>query len=401
MSNGGAAFWVKQFINETGTPYPGVKVYHYSAGGGSTNKTVWADEAKTTEASQPVTGDSRGCVWFYGDGDYRLKITDSSDNVLYDWDNIRITEDIGTLWEGNSGTAYPNAGAANRWQTFVKHTAGNILQEVGINNGTSFVPIISTDKDIRYAIDTGAANAYIVTLSPASTAYTAGMVVIMKAINTNIGTSTINVNALGVKNITKDGATALTAGDILANEIVFLIYDGTQFQLQTALRGDGTINTNLNADMVDGLHFNNINAGASRISTASINNSTWTKVIFSTEDFDTGADYDNTTGCFTIPETGYYLITTRGAFAANATGIRGIRIATGTVCGTATGVEASSYIINAGATYSTYIQVTAITYLTVNTICWVEVYQDSGGALNFATVNAYENSLEITQLQKV
>src|SRR3990167_95985 len=100
MSNGGAQHWAKTFINSLGEPYAGVKVYHYDAGTSST-KNVWADEAKTTLAAQPVIGDSSGMAWFYGDGDYRLKITDSSDAVLYDWDNIKITSDTATMWEGN------------------------------------------------------------------------------------------------------------------------------------------------------------------------------------------------------------------------------------------------------------------------------------------------------------
>lgn len=83
----------------------------------------------------------------------------------------------------------------------------------------------------QYAADSGSANAYVVAPSPAATAYTAGMVVRFKAANANTTASTVNVNGLGAKTIAKNGATALAAGDIAANEVVTVVYDGTNFQL--------------------------------------------------------------------------------------------------------------------------------------------------------------------------
>lgn len=88
-----------------------------------------------------------------------------------------------------------------------------------------------TDSN-KYAVDTGAADAYVVALSPALTAYTAGHVVRFKATNTNTGASTINVNGLGVKNITTTAVAALVENRILANGVYTLVYDGTQYQLQ-------------------------------------------------------------------------------------------------------------------------------------------------------------------------
>jgi hypothetical protein len=88
-----------------------------------------------------------------------------------------------------------------------------------------------TDSN-KYAVDTGAADAYVVALSPALTAYTAGHVVRFKATNANTGASTINVNGLGVKSITTTAIGALTENRILANGVYTLVYDGTQYQLQ-------------------------------------------------------------------------------------------------------------------------------------------------------------------------
>ena len=232
MSNGGGRFQFFQFEDATGIPYSSCKLYHYAAGT-TTDKDIWTDEAKTTPAAQPIVGDSRGIVTFYADGDYKLLLKDSSDNTLYTWDNIRITSDSATMWEGNHGTAYPSAAAANIWQLFAKHTAGNVLQELGINNGSSFVPLVGIDSNLKYAADTGAANAYLIAPNPPITAYTAGQIFYMKATNANTGASTVNVNSLGIKSIKKDGADALIANDILASQIVCLVYDGTNFQLMS------------------------------------------------------------------------------------------------------------------------------------------------------------------------
>lgn len=89
-------FWAKQFIDVDGNVIPGVKVQHFSAGT-TTLKNVFIDEGKTTVDSQPSIGDSRGYVWFYGDGIYHLKVEDSNGILLYDWDNVRIQDTTGTF----------------------------------------------------------------------------------------------------------------------------------------------------------------------------------------------------------------------------------------------------------------------------------------------------------------
>lgn len=80
-----------------------------------------------------------------------------------------------------------------------------------------------------YKVDTGAANAYVITPAPAITAYTTGQIFSFKAVNANTTTSTINVNTLGVKTIKKTDASVLVANDILAGQIVVIEYDGTDF----------------------------------------------------------------------------------------------------------------------------------------------------------------------------
>lgn len=84
--------------------------------------------------------------------------------------------------------------------------------------------------------DTGTVNAHVVTMSPAPSAYTAGLEVWMRAKTTNTQTNPdINVNALGNKTIQKEGA-AVAPGDIVALDLVHLVYDGTTFQIQAPMQ---------------------------------------------------------------------------------------------------------------------------------------------------------------------
>ncbi len=84
----------------------------------------------------------------------------------------------------------------------------------------------------KYAADAGANDTYVITLSPAPTAYTTGMTVYFKANTVNTGAATLNVNSLGAITIVKDLSTTLTDGDIQANQFCTVIYDGTNFVLQ-------------------------------------------------------------------------------------------------------------------------------------------------------------------------
>jgi hypothetical protein len=94
--------------------------------------------------------------------------------------------------------------------------------------------------------DTGAANAYVITFAAGQavpTAYVAGMGVKFKALVTNTGASTINVNGLGVVAIRRATGVALSANDINSGGVVELTYDGTLFQMQNYLGAAATTST--------------------------------------------------------------------------------------------------------------------------------------------------------------
>jgi hypothetical protein len=65
-------------------------------------------------------------------------------------------------------------------------------------------------------VDTGSVNAYILNFTANFTAYSDGIVIKWIPANTNTGASTININGLGVINITNSDGSALVAGEIIA-----------------------------------------------------------------------------------------------------------------------------------------------------------------------------------------
>src|ERR1700722_17593928 len=64
-------------------------------------------------------------------------------------------------------------------------------------------------------------------------AYAKGQAVIVQVANTNTGATTININTLGAKNVTKNGNTALAGGNLVAGNDYLLVYDGTEFEVLT------------------------------------------------------------------------------------------------------------------------------------------------------------------------
>lgn len=82
---------------------------------------------------------------------------------------------------------------------------------------------------LLYAADTGAADAYVIAVSPAETAYATGQIFHFKAANDNTGASTLKINALVAKDIKTQQGGDPVAGLIDATGVTSVIYDGTNF----------------------------------------------------------------------------------------------------------------------------------------------------------------------------
>jgi hypothetical protein len=84
---------------------------------------------------------------------------------------------------------------------------------------------------VGFLVDTGVVNAIVTAFAVAPTAYGNGMTLTLLAAAANTGAATINVNALGAKNIVRADGSALQAGDISAGGMIRLSYDGTVFRI--------------------------------------------------------------------------------------------------------------------------------------------------------------------------
>ncbi len=100
-----------------------------------------------------------------------------------------------------------------------------------------------------YAADAGSNDTYAITLSPAPAAYVNGMRISFKANTANTGAATLNVNSLGAITIKKNHDQDLADNDIEVGQIVDVIYDGTNFQMQSQLANAVTISAASQAQM--------------------------------------------------------------------------------------------------------------------------------------------------------
>jgi hypothetical protein len=88
-------------------------------------------------------------------------------------------------------------------------------------------------------------NAMVASIAPPPASLTAGLGVRIQAAGTNSGTTTLNLNGLGAVNIVRANGVSTAAGDISANEIVNLIYDGAHWQIANfSGSGSGAVTNN-------------------------------------------------------------------------------------------------------------------------------------------------------------
>lgn len=90
----------------------------------------------------------------------------------------------------------------------------------------------------NFCLDAGSTDSYACNLSPAITAYTTGVHYRFKANTINTGAATLNLNAIGAITIKKAAGgitTDLADNDIRAGQWVEVVYDGTNFQMQSTL----------------------------------------------------------------------------------------------------------------------------------------------------------------------
>ncbi len=140
-----------------------------------------------------------------------------------------------TVVRGVEGTAQSHsAGAVVEMRLLaVQHNSSvdAFLTEHNQDGTHKLTPIYSA----LYEEDTGGDDAYVATV-PTVTVLAAGQFVRLKVATANTGAASLDVNSLGVKAIQKMGASGLedlADGDIKADSVVELVYDGTVWQYRT------------------------------------------------------------------------------------------------------------------------------------------------------------------------
>lgn len=214
----------QQFLSNTGVPLASGKVFMYVPNT-TTFKNTWQDAAQVTLNTNPVILDASGRALIYGSGIYRQLVQTSAGVPIYD----ALT--TSTLGASDVSFFYGNA------------------------------------------TSTGSANAQIVAATtPATFALTTGYTLTFKPGFANTGATQINVASTGLRNLLKPssgGPTALTGGELVANQVVQAVYDGTQFVLNTSLppseiinAQSGTTYTFLNSDNGKFVRSSNVAAQA-------------------------------------------------------------------------------------------------------------------------------------------
>lgn len=90
-----------------------------------------------------------------------------------------------------------------------------------------------------YAADSSGTDAYVITLSPALASYETGQMINFTAGTSNTGAATLNVNGLGAASIKKQFNQDLATGDILAGQMVTVVYDGSNWEMQSQTASGG------------------------------------------------------------------------------------------------------------------------------------------------------------------
>ncbi len=160
----------------------------------------------------------------------------------------------GLLYTYLSGTSTPvttyttRDGTANNTNPIVLDAAGRTPAEIWLDGGVLYkfvlksstyvqigsydsIPAINDTTTVNNLITVAGTNALTALATPTLSGYATGAQYSFIAQNTNTAAVTIDIDTLGVKSITKLGATPLLAGDIIAGALVLIEYDGTRFQL--------------------------------------------------------------------------------------------------------------------------------------------------------------------------
>ncbi len=184
------------------------------------------DKAVSKTATQTLTNKTLTAPTITGGTSTSQTLTTPTVNVGAD-----ATGDIYARSSGGGLTRIPNG------------SLGQVLTATGAGVVPSFqTPTTATAQQIQdqsfvYAATSTGTDSYAITLTPAPASYVIGQRFVFRADVANTGACSLNVNGLGARTIVKGISTGLSDGDISANQIVDVIYDGTNLVMQSLVAG--------------------------------------------------------------------------------------------------------------------------------------------------------------------
>lgn len=122
-------------------------------------------------------------------------------------------------------------------------------RHTGVSSGTARDQYASIgqlqDGGIHYVGSVAGANTITGSLTPAISAYAAGMTVIITPVNPNTSSVTLALNGLAAKAVINPDGNQLLVADLRADVPAILVYDGTQFRLCSTAPLYGTFTATL------------------------------------------------------------------------------------------------------------------------------------------------------------
>ena len=194
---------------------------------------------------------------------YNLSAFAGAGTQFFDDNGIPLV--AGKLYTYASGTTTPratyttSAGTVANTNPIILNAGGRTPNEIWLATGVLFKFVLTTSTDVLIGTYDGipsvndpfgiysqlgsiaGTNAITATATPTLTAYVSGATYSFVAVNTNTGAATLSIDGLTAKNITKNGSTALSAGDVQSGKMMLIEYDGTTFQLLNNIVYGGSI----------------------------------------------------------------------------------------------------------------------------------------------------------------
>jgi hypothetical protein len=146
---------------------------------------------------------------------------------------------ISSTWANNTlgdiGTALTGSIAKDGQTTPTANLPMGTYAHTGVGNASVRTMYGSAaqvqDNTFQYLTSVSGTNTITATAPFGMTAYATGQRFTFIAAGANTGATTLNLNSIGAKAITKNGTTPLVASDIASGQAIEVVYDGTQFQL--------------------------------------------------------------------------------------------------------------------------------------------------------------------------